>query len=207
MEKENPYDQRYSGQELYWGKKPSALCSKVIELAKPGPDFHPNLIDIGCGEGRDAVYYAKNGFNVVGMDLSQVGLDKATKYAEENGVAITVTQGDIIDYRLDKIYDVVFSTGVLQYLPPEVRKQGFQHYKESTSSNGINAFAVFVEKPFIPAAPDAESKAYKYISGELLSYYWDWNIVFYAEEIFPCMSSGVPHKHAICRMIARRYID
>jgi tellurite methyltransferase len=66
--------------------------------------------------------------------------------------------------------------------------------------------ALYGYTPFIATTPDAESKANKYISGELLTYYWDWQILYYDEKFFPCNSSGVPHRHAICRMIARRYI-
>jgi tellurite methyltransferase len=62
-----------------------------------------------------------------------------------------------------------------------------------------------VRKPFIPRAPDAEEIAFPYKSGELMSYYWDWEILYCTEEIFDCMSSGVPHKHAVNRIIARRY--
>lgn len=38
-----------------------------------------------------------------------------------------------------------------------------------------------------------------------MGYYWDWEILYCTEEIFDCMSSGIPHKHAVNRIIARRY--
>jgi tellurite methyltransferase len=38
-----------------------------------------------------------------------------------------------------------------------------------------------------------------------MSYYWEWEILYGTEEIFDCTSSGVPHKHAVNRIIARRY--
>jgi len=93
----------------------------------------------------------------------------------------------------------------LHYLPPEARKIRFEHYRQSTSSIGINAFSVFVRKPFIPSAPDAEGTSHPWRSGELMSYYWDWEIIYSTEEIFDCMSSGIPHKHAVNRLITRRY--
>jgi tellurite methyltransferase len=62
-----------------------------------------------------------------------------------------------------------------------------------------------VEKPFIPRAPDAEETAHAYRSGELMGYYWDWEILFSTEEIFECKSGGVPHRHTVDRIIARRY--
>jgi tellurite methyltransferase len=196
MKKENPYDQEYASQEYYWGKRPSAMCDRVIEIIRPSPDFHPKLLDLGCGEGRNAVYFAKHGFVVFGLDLSLPGLEKTRMYAEEVGVHVETIHADIINYKLEDIYDVIFSTGTLQYLPPEVRGQRFQNYRDCTSPDGINVLSAFVKKPFIPRAPDAEETEYPYKSGELMGYYWDWEMLYCIEEIFDCMSSGI---------IARRY--
>jgi len=205
--KESPYDQRYAGQEFYWGKEPSVMCDGVMEVIGPSADFRPKLLDLGCGEGRNAVYFAQHGFEVVGLDLSLPGLEKTRRYAEEVGVCVATIHADIVSYELEDTYDVIFSMGTLHYLPPEVRSQRFANYKAGTSPNGINALSVFVKKPFIPRAPDAEATAYSYKSGELMSYYWDWEILYSVEEIFDCMSSGIPHKHAVNRIIARRYRD
>ena len=204
MKKENPYDQRYASEEFYWEKKPSAMCDRIIELIRPGPNFHPKLLDLGCGEGRNAVYFGKHGFAVTALDVSLPGLEKTKRYAEELGVEVKAIQADIITYDIEDTYDVIFSTGTLQYLPPEIRKIRFGNYKQSTSSIGINAHSVFVRKPFIPRAPDAESTSHLWRSGELMSYYWDWEIVYCTEEIFDCTSGGTPHKHAVNRLIARR---
>lgn len=203
MKKEHPYDQKYAGQEYYWGKKPSVMCDKVIEIVRPSSDFHPKLLDLGCGEGRNAVYFAQHGFEVVGLDVSLPGLEKTRRYAEEVGVHVETIHADIVHYELEEPYDVVFSTGTLHYLPPEVRGERFQQYKDATSPEGIHALSVFVKKPFIPRAPDSEKTAFRYTSGALMSYYWDWEMLFCTEEIFDCMSSGVPHKHAVNRIIAR----
>ncbi len=204
MKKENPYDKLYARQEYYWGKKPSKMCDNVIEIIRPNPNFRPRLLDLGCGEGRNAVYFAQHGFDVYGLDASLLGLKKTRRYAKEAGVQVKTIQADITSYKIADTYDVIFSTGVLQYLPPEVREQRFQNYKDSTSPNGINALSAFVKKPFIPRAPDAEETAYPYKSGELLGYYWDWEILYSIEEIFDCMSSGVPHRHAVNRIIAKK---
>jgi tellurite methyltransferase len=88
MKSVDAYNQKYSGEEYYWGKKPSALCDKVIAHVKPHPDVRARLIDLGCGEGRNAVYFAQHGFDVVGLDLSLPGLEKTKKYTHETGVAV-----------------------------------------------------------------------------------------------------------------------
>ena len=205
VKKSNAYDKKYADQNYYWGKKPSVMCDTIMQIMGSNGKFRPRLLDLGCGEGRNAVYFAKHGFEVVGLDISAVGLEKTKKYAEEEGVQVRTVHADINDYQLTEVYDVIFSTGTLHYLSPKIRRQKFQNYKSHTSPNGINVMSVFVKKPFIPRAPDADENAFFFKSGELLGYYWDWEILFCTEEIFDCMSSGIPHKHAVNRIIARKH--
>jgi len=204
MKKDNPYDHKYAGEEYYWGKKPSYLCDKVLEIIQPTESYRPRLLDLGCGEGKDAVYFAQHGFNVVGVDVSLPGLQKTERYAKEVGISVKTIQADLLNYKIDDTYDVIFSTGTLHYLPPEIRSKRFENYKNCTSQDGINVFSLFVEKPFIPRAPDGELTAYHYRSGELFGYYWDWEILYCIEQIWDCMSGGIPHKHASNRMIAKK---
>jgi len=210
VNKTNPtdYDEVYAGPEYYWGKKPSATCDRVIEIFRSRLDSQPRLLDLGCGEGRDAVYFAKHGFDVTGVDTSAHGLEKTQRYAEEAGVAIKTVHADLIEYEPESEYDVIFSTGTLHNVPLEVRVECLERYKEATSASGINALGVFVKKPFIAQAPDFKERPAAWThwqSGELMGYYWDWEIMYSTEEIFDCMSSGVPHKHACNRLVARRY--
>ena len=205
MKRDNPHDEWYARPGFYHGKTPSAICDRVIEIMRPPADVRPRLLDLGCGEGRNAVYFARHGFQVVGLDTSLPGLEKMSRYAEEVGVSVETIQADIATHALEDNYDVIFSSGTLQYLPPEVRAERLQNYKDHTSSDGINVLSVFVSKPFIERAPDGEITAFPWKSGELMGYYWDWEILHSVEEIFDCMSSGVPHKHAVNRIIARRY--
>jgi tellurite methyltransferase len=122
------YDEWYGGEGYYWGRTPSKLCDRVLEIIKPTAEFRPKLLDLGCGEGRNAVYFATRGFEVIGLDLSPVGLEKMKRYGEEVGIQIQAIQGDIVNYELSDTYDVIFSTGTLQYLPPEIRPKRFQNY-------------------------------------------------------------------------------
>ena len=204
MKPDNPHDERYGGEELYWGKKPSSSCDRVIEIVKPAADHRPTLLDLGCGQGRNSVYFAKNGFDVVGIDTSKPGLEKMRHYAEELGVQVETIEADMLTYEIGDEYDVIFSVATLQYLPPDIRKARFEQFKQATRPGGINAHSTFVKKPFIPKAPDDESTASSYRSGELFGFYWDWEILYCTEEIFDCNSSGVPHKHACNRIIARK---
>jgi len=197
------YDEKYAGSEFYWGKAPSALCERVTAHIHPKTGFCPRLLDLGCGEGRDAVHFARLGFDVVGLDASTAGLEKTRRYAGEAGVRVETLHATLATWRLEEDVDVVYSNGTLQYLPPEIRATCFENYKVHTKPGGLHVLSAFVKKPFIPPAPDSESTEILYRSGELMGFYWDWEIVDCAERIFDCRSSGVPHRHAVNIVVAR----
>jgi len=198
----NPHDEKYDQKEYYWGVKPSAICFEVLK--KIPFDCRIKLLDIGCGEGRNAVFFARNGYDVTAFDSSAKGVEKTKLLAKKASVKIDVFQADVNEFRLSEKFDVLFSTGVLHYMPADIRDAIFENYKDFTNSEGLNVFSVFVKKPFLEQAPEAEPTVQKWISGELFSYYHDWAIEFCTEEIFDCNSSGIPHKHATNRMIARK---
>jgi tellurite methyltransferase len=205
MTTESPYDDKYASEAYYWGRKPSTMARRILEFIRPTDDFHPLLLDIGCGEGRDVVHFARLGFRVVGLDSSERGLEKTRLLAAEFGVQVETIRANLKTWEPDREYDVLFSTGALQYLPVEVRPQRFAQYKAATTHGGVHVFSLFVDKPFIPPAPDANDDEILFRPGELLELYADWEIPYFAEDIFDCDSGGVPHKHAMHRMVARRH--
>jgi tellurite methyltransferase len=164
----------------------------------------PRLIDLGTGEGRDLVAFARHGFCVLGVDLSEVGLAKARFRAARLKLEVRTQQADIRTYRLPGKFEVVFSSGAVGNLPPTERGRRFAHFKDSTVPGGINAMNAFVTKPYLAAAPEMDPNESKYRAGELLSFYWDWQILETSEIEFDCNSSGIPHKHAMDVVIARR---
>lgn len=198
----NIYEDLYKTDEYYWSVVPSYTCYKVLELMPPVKKF--KLLDIGCGEGKNSVFFARNGYDVTAFDLAASGVEKTKNLAERIGVSIHVFQADLNEYRLTEKFDILFSNGVLHYVPESLRKELFENYKAFTENNGINMLSVFVDKPFIAPPPENEDTAQPWISGELMSYYHDWCIEYGIEEIFDCNSSGIPHQHAMNRVLARK---
>ena len=165
------------------------------------------VLDIGCGEGTDAVFLARNGYDVSAFDVSEHGLSKARELAECGGVKIDFFKADVRDFRLKKDFDIIFSSGVFQYIPQEQRRNFIDSLKAHTSANGINVINVFVRKPFVPLPPDIEESevaAGDWKSGEIFMYYHDWLFRKNEERIFDCNSSGVPHKHCMDVIIAEK---
>lgn len=197
------YDEAYSKPGLYWGREPNPLCLETIALYSAVDREGKRVVDLGCGEGRDVIQFAREGYEAVGIDISARGLKKAEAWAKKENIVISTIQSDLVSFRLGEEFDVVYSSGTLTYLPQDVRRAVFSNYKRFTRQGGLNAFNVFVEKPFLETPPDWGIDEHFYISGELLTYYWDWEIVKFEETIFDCNSGGVPHKHAMDVMIAR----
>ncbi|KHF37982.1 DNA (cytosine-5-)-methyltransferase [Halalkalibacter okhensis] len=196
------YEKEYETSQYYWGVNPNPDCYKVLELMPPTK--HLKLLDIGCGEGKNSVFFARNGYDVTAFDIADAGIEKTKKLADMVGVDLKVFKADIMDFRLSTQFDILFSSGVLHYVKPDYRKEIFHNYKSFTNNDGMHFFNVFVQKPFIAPPPEKEPYSYLWKSGELLSYYHDWLIESCPEIIIDCNSSGIPHQHAINKIISKK---
>jgi len=199
------YEKRYNTEGYYWGLSPNNLCYEIMCLKPPIKPY--TVLDIGCGEGKDAVFLARNGYNVTAFDISEQGLSKARELADHCGIKVDFFKADICNFRLESDFDIIFSSGVFHYIPQEQRKSVTESLKEHTTPNGINVINVFVRKPFIPLPPDIEESeitAGDWKSGEIFTYYHDWLFHKNEERIFNCNSSGIPHKHCMDTIIAEK---
>jgi 2-polyprenyl-3-methyl-5-hydroxy-6-metoxy-1,4-benzoquinol methylase len=76
------WDDRYSSEEQIWSGKPNAqLIAEVTGLTAG------TALDVGCGEGGDVIWLARQGWRVTGADFSANGLARAARHAEQAGVA------------------------------------------------------------------------------------------------------------------------
>ena len=80
------WEQFYGERDQVWSGKPNACL--VEEIEGLGPD---TALDLGCGEGADAIWLAGQGWRVTGADISQAALDRAAAHAAEAGVAERIT--------------------------------------------------------------------------------------------------------------------
>ena len=202
ISQKNLYNKKYTQAEYYWGVNPNPRCFEVMKALPPARGI--KLLDIGCGEGKDAVFFARNGYEVTAFDLSPQGIAKTCKLAEKAGVIITAFVANMNEYRLHDCYDIIYSSGTLNYIPESLRNEIFENYIEHTNIGGIHSMSAFVKKPFIAQPPDHEDYSYYYKSGELFTYYSDMHIISCNETIFECMSSGTLHKHCVNTILAKK---
>lgn len=193
----------YGREEYYWGTQPNQMAETTVEYASEITG-EITAIDIGAGEGRDAVFFAEQEWNVYAMDVSPNGLEKAKRLADQRGVTLRTIRADVNDVSVSEPVEVVYSAGVVQYLEPTNRSQQFEHFKESTSSGGIHTTFAFVDHPHVPTPPDWTENEYFYAPGELQSYYDDWEVLRSESVVFDDDSGDEPHQHAAEILFARK---
>lgn len=198
------YEARYEEDGYYWGIEPNRFCYEIMRRMPPVKPIR--VLDIGCGEGKDAVFLARNGYQVSAFDITDSGIEKGKMLAEKCGTYVDFFKADIRDFRPTKNYDVIFCSGVFHFVPPDLRPEIMESLKKHTNKNGLHTMNVFIHKPFVEEGAGKDKERYYWKSGEMFTYYTDWLIHKMDEEIFDCNSGGIPHKHCMDLMIAEKII-
>ncbi len=198
------YEKFYEAEDYYWGKEPADFLERLIALKPPRRGM--KILDIGCGEGKDAVYMAKKGYTVTAFDLTEAGIEKTKKYAAETGVKINAYVDDINTFETDERFDIIYSSGTLQYLFDDKIASFFEKIQKMTNPHGLNYFNVFVRKTFITDAPDWDKEEKLWETGALFTWYADWKIHYLDETIFDCHSCDTPHQHCMDSILAEKMI-
>lgn len=76
------WDDFYAEKDTVWSGKPNALLVRQVADLPPG-----TVLDLGCGEGGDAIWLAQRGWRVTAVDVSDVALRRGAAHAKEAGVA------------------------------------------------------------------------------------------------------------------------
>lgn len=143
------------------------------------------VIELGAGQGRNALELAKKGFQVTAVDISQVGVDSMNKKAQELG--FPNFHAKVLDSRealaTDEEYDLIVSTFMLHHLSREDAEKLITKIKERTKKGGINAIATFTVEGDFAKSPNAKDRFYPRL-GEVRELYESdgWEIIKYGEK-------------------------
>jgi SAM-dependent methyltransferase len=97
------WDERYAGHEQMWSGRPNGTLVLEVAALTPG-----TALDVGCGEGGDAVWLAERGWQVTGLDVSQVALTRARAAARARSLDVEWVCAPLAELRpRDGGYDLV----------------------------------------------------------------------------------------------------
>ena len=91
----NPWDERYASMDQLWSGHPNGQLVTEASALRPG-----RALDVGCGEGADALWLAERGWDVTALDVSQVALDRATAQAGRVGLQVHWLHAGLIEAAL-----------------------------------------------------------------------------------------------------------
>jgi tellurite methyltransferase len=164
------WDSIYSSRTYVFGTEPAAFLKDHINRLPVG-----HALDIATGEGRNAVYLAKKGFTVDGVDISEEGLKKTRRLARDNHVMINTIDADLNTYQIKpETYDVILNIDYLQRsLIPEIKK-GLKH-------GGVVVYENYTVKQLENTGGKQIPRNFLLEAGELQKLFKDFKVLVYRE--------------------------
>ncbi len=122
------------------GIKPNTFLASKIKLLKKESE----LLCLGEGEGRNAIFFAKRGFKVSAFDASDIGLAKLDKKAQEENLDIKTVCLDLNEWKSDKKYDVIVASYLHMYKDERIKL--FEKIEDSLNPNAYFIGEFFSKK-------------------------------------------------------------
>lgn len=134
------WDERYAEDDYVYGTEPNDFLRAAVANVPRG-----RALCLAEGEGRNAVFLAQQGFDVLAVDRSAVGLQKAQRLAEDRGVQIETLVADLADYAIEPdSWDLIVS--IFCHLPADVRRR-----LHAEVVAGLRPGGVFILEAYTPA--------------------------------------------------------
>ncbi|MCK5456659.1 MAG: class I SAM-dependent methyltransferase [Melioribacteraceae bacterium] len=164
------WDERYSQNDLIYGKEPNQYFKEVIDKIKPGKLFMP-----GDGEGRNSIYAAKNNWEVTSVDYSSVAVEKAKHYAQHDSVNIELINADLSVY--EYLQDHFDAVGII-FLHLQSPQKVIIHTKivNSIKPGGAVILEVFSNNQLQHGSGGPRNKNALYTIEEIAEYYKNFDI-------------------------------
>ena len=166
------WDERYGGEGYLLGTQPSGFLRRNAGLLKrlcPGP----RALDIACGEGRNSIFLARQGFHVTAVDISAKGIAKGRKRCEEEGLDVDFRLVDLERHSFTESYDLIINFNfLLRDLVPQL--------VAALNPGGVLMFDTILDAPSLEGTHD---KRYLLQPGELRALFQDCagKIIHYEE--------------------------
>ena len=146
---------------------------EAMESLSPG-----KALDLGCGQGRNALFLAQHGFEVTAVDQNELALEILQSIVEQEDLEMTVGLYDINSANLKQSYDLIVSTVVLMFLQADRIPAIIRNMQDQTNLGGYNLIVCAMDTEDYPCQVPF---SFTFKEGELADYYKDWELVKYNE--------------------------
>jgi len=199
---------RMSQKEIPWNreKPPKAL----VDLLEEGKVRPCTAVDFGCGTGNYAIYLARKGFDVTGIDISPTAIRIATEKAKKRGVRCNFIIADVLGdlKEVTETFDFAYDWELLHHIFPEQRKRYLKNVYRKLHAKGHYLSVCFSE---VDPSFSGSGKYRKTPLGTILYFSTEGELRdlftshFHIEELRTIQISGRPVPHlAIYAFMERR---
>ncbi len=139
-------------------------------------------LDLGCGNGRNSLYLAANGFDVTAWDRNSMSIDNLRRIVSAEGLE-GMLRSDIVDLdtvKFDGEYDFILSTVVMMFLQPQTIPGLIDNMQRTTRSGGYNLIVAAMDTEDYPCTVGFP---FAFRTGELKRYYAGWELIKYNEDV------------------------
>ncbi len=127
------YERQYREQRRVCGEPFPEIASFFESYDK----HTARVLDLGCGQGRDALMAARRGHSVTGVDSSRTGIRQMLEDAEAEGLEVAGVVADVTKYAIDGSYDVILLDRVLHMIEENDRIHLLRQAVEKVAPNGF----------------------------------------------------------------------
>jgi len=165
------YDSFYASKEVVFGNGlPIKLVEDLEKIITTG-----TVLDVGGGEGRNALYLANKGYLVTVTDLSQVGLAKLKQHALAAGIEIETMVTDVTSEPIKTNYDAMIFSFILHHLPTLDCTTLLTHAKTMTNVGGAHVISTFSNHGELYERSNESNRYYPSVEA-LKALYSNWEI-------------------------------
>jgi len=166
----------------------------ALELVQPG-----KVLDMGCSNGRNALYLSQHGFDVTAVDENPQAIEMLQTIAGREGLDnIEARIYDLNDAAIESSYDFIACTVTLMFLDPDKIEAVLHNMQEQTNAGGYNLIVCAMDTADYPCPMNFP---FTFAEGELKQAYEGWELLKYNEDV------GTMHNGAQLRfatMLARK---
>lgn len=159
------YDTAETAEDLPWHREePWPMLRRVVEAVshREQGDASGRALDLGCGAGEFAVYLAREGYEVTGVDLHEPPLRMARERADRAGVDLMLVQADVLTWQADCPYDLVLDSGCYHSMTGADRTRYRNRLWHRLAADGDFVLVHFAKKHFLdwrPVGPRRRSRS------------------------------------------------
>jgi SAM-dependent methyltransferase len=176
-----------------------AKLLRAIRRMQPG-----RALDLGAGEGSDAIRLARLGFDVDAVEGSAAGAEKIEAFARQARVHVNVIHEDARVFQPATLYDVIVCNGLLHYLAEKAAV--LQKLQDATRAGGYNLVFLFSDFTPVPECHRIIDVFCDSEDGVVVSSYKNWQTEVFLDRDRPETSHPgfPPHRHSLIKIVTRK---